>query len=343
MARVYDYHCTYYADFLAERADDVLRVRQREAVVEIKAELENIRSAWQWAIDLANVAAIRKMTGSLDAFYQYQSRFVEGFKAMAQATQHLDTLEPTPERDLVLAELLVYQGWFHIRLGQFELARTVIERSREIYSIRQAPPPPGPGTDPRNGLAILAIIRGNYEEASNFGEQVRRASVANDDKHNLAFAYYVLTGAAAARGEYERAYQYAKQAYELLAAINERWFMAYCLNEWGNVARAMGDYAEARQHYQASYAIRQEFDDPEGMAVALNHLGKVAVLQKNYVEARRLYQQRLSVYREINDRGVWPLPLAAWPWLTAPKATTWRRGAISRRRCRLPRKCTLCP
>ncbi len=303
VARVYDRHCTYYADFLAERADDVLRVRQREAVAEIKAELENIRAAWQWAIELANVQAIRNMAGSLDAFYQYQSRFVEGFKAMAQATQQLDTLEPTQERDLALAELLVYQGWFHIRLGQFEQARVVVERSRAIYSARPFPPPPGLGTDPRNGLAILAIIQGDYEEAFDLGEQVRQASAANSDKHNLAFGYYILTSAAAARGEYERAYQYSKQAYELLAAINERWFMAYCLNEWGNVARAMGDYAEARQHYQASYTIRQEFADPEGMAVALNHLGKVATLEKNYAEAKRLYHQGLSGYREINDRG----------------------------------------
>lgn len=303
VARVYDHHCSYYADFLAERADDVLRVRQREALAEIKAELENIRAAWQWAIELANIEAIQKMAGSLDAFYQFQSRFVEGFKAMEQATQHLDALEPTLERDLALAELLVYEGWFHIRLGQFEQARAVVERSRAIYSARQSPPPPGLGTDPRNGLAILAIIHGDYEEAFDFGEQVRQASAAIGDKHNLAFGYYVLTGAVAAQGEYKRAYQYAKQAYELLAAINERWFMAYCLNEWGNVARAMGDYAEARQHFRASYAIRQEFDDPEGMAVALNHLGKVAALEKNYAEAKRLYQQGLSVYREINDPG----------------------------------------
>ena len=187
--------------------------------------------------------------------------------------------------------------------GLFDQAKAVIECSRAIYTDHQAPPPSGVGTDPLNGLAILAIIRGEYEEAFDLGEQVRRTSEKKGDKHNLSFAYYVLTSASAARGEYERARHYARQAYDLLEAINERWFMAYCLNEWGNVARAMGDYAEARQHYQASYTIRKEFDDPEGMAVVLNHLGKVATLEKNYAEAKRLYQQGLSIYQEINDRG----------------------------------------
>ncbi len=303
VARVYDLHCTYYADFLADRVEDILRGRQREAVAEIKAELENVRAAWQWAIEVANVEAVLKTAAGLDSFYQYQSRFGEGLNAMAQATRRLDSLEKTAPHQLALAELLVYQGWYHIRLGQFDEAQTVFERSEAIYTGRQTSPPSGPGTDPLTGLAILAVLRGEYQAAVTLAEQARQGHKARADNHNLSVAHYALTSAYLALGEYETAREHAKQAVELLQAVNDRWFMAYCLNEWGNVARAIGHYAEARQHYQASYSIRQEFDDPEGMAAALNHLGKVATLEKNYAEAKRLHQQSLSFYRDINDRG----------------------------------------
>lgn len=303
VGQIYDMHCAYYADFLHARHEEILHGRQREVTAEIEAELENIRAAWQWAVELRRVDDIKKAAIPLDSFYQYQSRFVEGAAAFQKAVQGLESQPASEQTERVMAELLVCLGWYYIRLGRFDDAQRVIERGQAIYTRQETGPIPGVGTDPRIGLGILAIIRGNYARAEELGDHARQASAIRGDQHNLAVSHYVLTAALLAEGKYETARDHARQACELAQAVNDRWFLAYCLNEWGNVARAMGDYAEARQHYQASYAIRAEFDDPEGVAVALNHLGRVAVLQEKFDEAAQLYDQSLAVYRQLNDQG----------------------------------------
>ena len=277
--------------------------RQREATQEIAIELENVRAAWGWAVQQASVTNIQKVTFTFYIFCDTQSRFQEGTDALEKAAASLESAEPSSQRDLALAILLVYLGWLYIRLGQLEKAKVALERSQTIFNDLGVPAPPGLGTDPLTGLGVLANTLGNYTEAEKLGEAARRLGQARADKQNLQLAFYILANAVLAQGQYVAARRYAQQAYDLTKETDNRWFMAYVLSDLGNVARALGDYAQARQHYQASYAIKQEFNDPEGMAVALNNLGRIAWLQGDYREAERLYQQSLATYRKINDRG----------------------------------------
>lgn len=199
--------------------------------------------------------------------------------------------------------MLVLLGFHYVRLGWFENARAVFERSQAIFHGLDVSPPPGFGTDPLVGLGLLAHIFGNYGEAEKLGDEARRLHEARSDKQNLQIALYTLTNAAFAQGHYEAAFNHAQQAYALTQETNNRWMMAYILSDMGNVARALGDHAQATQHYQASYAIKQEFNDPEGMAAALNHLARTACQQEMYREADKLYRQSLVVYEKINDKG----------------------------------------
>jgi predicted ATPase/DNA-binding CsgD family transcriptional regulator len=303
VAHVYDFHCAYYADFLHARQEDMAGARQQEAAAEIKAELENIRAAWQWAAGMSKVEEIQKATQALSWFYQFQSRYLEAATAFEKAMHSLKREPAAAQTDLALVDVLVQLAWFYIRLGRLEEAEAVATECRTMYDRLDLPPVPGQASDPRLPLAIIAAIRGDYVTATRLGEEARQVSEARHDHGNLPFALYVLATASLAEGDLAAARQYAQRACAILEETGERWFMAYCLNELGNVARAQGDYATARQHFQASYAIRQAFDDPEGMAVALNHLGKIALLQENYAEAEERYRDSLTIYRQIGDRG----------------------------------------
>ncbi|MCL4294601.1 MAG: tetratricopeptide repeat protein [Anaerolineae bacterium] len=303
VAQVYDLHCAYYADFLYRRAEDVIGSRQREANREIAADLENIRAAWEWAVQQADVTQLQKAAFAYYQFCDAQSRFREGAEALEKGVSAVSKAEPSPQRDLTLALLLVELGWKYIRLGRLAETKEILERSRAILAELGVPPPPGFANDPLIALGVLANIGGDYAEAARFGEEACRLSESRGDKHNLQIALYVLAEAAFAQGDYESAMRYGQQAYTLTQETDNRWFMAYVLLSLGHVARALKDYAQARQHYQASHALASEFDNLEGRAVTLGHLGWVAWLQLEYAEAMQLYQQSLALYREIGDRG----------------------------------------
>ena len=300
-------HCTYYADFLDQRAEDVNGRRQRLALAEIAGEIENVRAAWHYALDHARIADVQRAAYTFYLFHDFRSRYREGADLFEQALQQLDTQssQPPPATDPgpTLAELLVCLGWLSIRLGELQQARAVLERSQALLARLAVAPRPGPGTDPLVALGVLANVLGDYPQAARLGEEARRRHEVHADLGNLMYAYFVLTNAAFARGRYAEASDYGVRACALADQLHDRWFMAYLVADLGNIARMTGDYAEAVRQYQIGYAIREEFGDPEGVAVALVHLGQVSLLQADLERAQAQFRQSLAIYREVGDRG----------------------------------------
>lgn len=299
-------HCAYYADFLHERFDDIVRGgRQRAAVQEIAAELDNVRAAWQWALQQDKMEAWQKAIAVLSNFYEFQARYVEALDVFEDAVARLDTpdTEATAECGSVLAELLTHLGWMYIRLGRLDRAYSVLTRSRQLFATLGRPPIRGMGTEPLTALGVLALTEGEYAQAAERAERARRRSRERDDPHNEQVAVYVLANAAFATGDYEAASRHAQQAYALAQQTDNRWFMAYVLNQLGDVARVRGDYEQAAQHYRAAYDVREAFGDPEGMAVARARLGEIALAQEEYDGAEECYRHSLNIYRDIGDSG----------------------------------------
>jgi DNA-binding CsgD family transcriptional regulator len=302
-AGAHERHCAYYADFLARRADDVMGRHQHTALLEITGELENLRVAWQHALQHRRIAEIQRAAYTFYLFHDYRSRYQEGADLFIEAVRLLDDDALTLEIGPTLAELLVCLGWISIRLGQLGRARETLERSQFILTRLAIAPRPGPGTDPLTALGTLACVQGDYAEAARLGAEARWQGEARADEGNLMYAYYVLTSVAFALGQYAEARRSGERACALAKRVGDGWFMAYLLANLGHIARATNDYPEAMRQYQLSYTIREEFDDPEGMAVALTHLGQIALLRNDPVLAAKQFQRGLAIYRVIDDRG----------------------------------------
>jgi tetratricopeptide (TPR) repeat protein len=303
VAKTYEAHCTYYANFLQQYAEAMLGGQQRQAIAAIAAEYDNVWAAWRWALNALKLTEIERLVWPLQGFCQFQSRYLEGATAWEEAYQRLTSVETTDPIKLTLVHVIIWWGWMLIRLGRLDKAEAVLKECRELYRQLDIPSVPGHGTNPALPLSLIATIRGDYALALQYGEQVLRESETHRHKPNLCLAYYVLASAAFGQGHYQTARQYAQQAYTLAQQRDDRWFMAYCLNLLGEIALALGDVRVAQHHVDASYRLRQEFNDPEGMAVALNLLGKIALQQKHYERAQQLYQKSLDIYQNIFDKG----------------------------------------
>lgn len=292
-------HCLYYADFLDQRQYNLMQGEQAKTDAEIEMEIENVRAAWQSALNDRQIDAIEKIARMFFQFSQLQGRYLEFVVVLEPA---LEILEAQNEQRL-LAQFQVYLAWMLIRLGRVERAALVLEQSRSQFKTLNITPAAGMGSHPLAPFVILEVVRGNYADAVHMGEKLVGESKRFGDLQSLAFANYGLTSAYFNLGDYDKAYQCAEEAVKLSRDYGNHWFMAYCLNEWGLVARTIGNYDEAEHHYRASYQIRQDFRDPEGIAVVLNHLGELALLRHDYPLAHDLYNESLSVYQTLNDQG----------------------------------------
>ncbi len=293
----------YFIDFLYQRETMLNGPGQLEAVADIATELDNIRSAWHWALQQGHLEAIHRSASAFYFFCQLQSRFLEGAQALQDAQRCLDALPPSHLRDLTLIHVLCHQGWLYLRLGEFDKAVTGLERSRALCAQLGVQPQHLTGGDPAVPLALVHHVQGDFHRALELAEEALQRAGSQSDDLNLTYIHYALTAINLALGNCEVAYQHVEAASESTRAAGNRWFLPYILNESGKVARAMENYAEAKALFQESYEIKREFNDPEGMAVALNHLGEIAYLQADYEKARQAYANAYDIYKEINDQG----------------------------------------
>lgn len=291
-------HCSYYCDFLTQRNLGTLEHEQVKASLEIEGELENIRAAWQDAVEYKLINVLKEAAAPYFYFCQMQSRYLEYAEASGLAVGVLEEVGNLR----AMAQILVYQGWMLIRIGRFEQAANELERSRVLFEKLQLIPDYGMGSHPIAPLIILNVIQGDYAKAVALGEKLKVDSAASGDKHNLSFACYGLTSAYLNQEQYEAALRNADEAVKLMDDIGNHLFGAHCHIELGNVHRAMGHYTEAERHYRKSLRIKEEYKDPEGIAMTAKQLGKISHLRHDYQAAQQLYEQSLSIYQKLNDK-----------------------------------------
>jgi predicted ATPase/DNA-binding NarL/FixJ family response regulator len=302
MHEAHDRHSRYFSVFLGDQLQALI-TQPRATASRIYADLDNIRTAWQWDVAQANLEGIERAGFALFGFCQRQSRYLEGVEMLAAGCEVLRGLPPSAHRARVLAELLTAQSWLALRLGRLEQAAAVLEEAETHYAEWRLVPAPLMGTDPQAARPLLAVIQGDYERARVWAKRAWETTGARNDPANQVLAGYCLISALIAQGQYEAALDQAQATLALSKALGDRWFTAYVYNHLGAVNQVLGDLQAATNYYQASYELRQELGDPEGMAVALHHLGEIARQQDNYDAARRLFTESLSLYGEIGDQG----------------------------------------
>ncbi|NLX09199.1 MAG: LuxR family transcriptional regulator [Chloroflexi bacterium] len=303
-AALLDAHCAHYAEFLHQRERDLSGGRQSEACSEIAEELDNIRAAWNHALNRDKFQTLLRMTTPYSLFCQFRGRYQEAHKTYHSATTYLARLEGIPDVDRALGTLLAGLGWMKIRLGQLSSAEIVFQQSEAAFRRLGLAPTGGYAMDPLIGQAVVALVRGEHGAAQHLAEQASQQADQSNSSASLRIACRTLAEAHLRQGNHERAHQYALRAYQLCEQADDRWFMAYCLTTLGEISIEVREYATARQHFERAYILRQEIHDPEGMALILAYLGDLALLQQAYGEALRCYHESRALYeQQVSDPG----------------------------------------
>ena len=294
-------HSVYFMQFLADRRLLFFDSRQLQAAREIGGELDNIRKAWQWALDHLECAWILKGWQPLYNVHQFQSRYLEGVDLFRNASHRLETDRMTPARGAALVATLTAYAWLCIRLGRLTEADHALARARQLYDDFAMSPEQHLGSGPTLAIMFLALARGDYAQAEVLGEQVLRVAAEHALSHYSVVPHYGLASAALAQDDYPRAKAHAEAA--LAAAAGNQRGKTFPLSILGQIALAEDDLPAAKRHFEAAYAIYEACAERGGMAEHLANLAGIALLRQEWREARTLFARSHAVYVEIGDRG----------------------------------------
>ena len=254
-------HSDFYTGLLARRTQDLRGVNQHDVLLELEAEIENLRTAWTTAVEDGRADAVAAAAYGLWLFTEITGRNRE-LQALMQRGVDLLAAGATGDddaarqRSLALGRMLLLLGSVFVRTGEADQGDTFVERGLEL--VREL----GQPEDVALGL--------------NF-----RATFAHT-RLDLAREETLL-----------------RESLDHSAQATDQWTMPYSLNDLGMVFLARGDAVEAARLQRESLAICRERGDKRGMAFTLHNLGVVASRSGEYTEAERLLQEALAIRRGL--------------------------------------------
>lgn len=288
-------HAQYYAMLLDDLETPLRGAEQKAALAEISADLENIRTAWQWAVKNRQPILIGKALHSLYTFYFVQERGQEAEKIFELAVQGLREGQASEETQYVLGRVLARQGW----LTQVAKAEAIFREGLALLRPFNVPN--------ETAFALLGLgstlLRHDPEQSYRHLTEGLEMYRAAGNRWGERIALYWLGLLALAQGRSVDAKQVFHESLVIAEEIQDRLGGMMCHQQIGNAARTRGEYPEATRYYQNGLAIAREIGVKGDIARAVRSLGNVSRAQGDYVQAGEYLRESLSIYKELGNRG----------------------------------------
>jgi len=298
--RLQDLHSRYFLDFLQERSVVLKGNEQPAALDDISEEFENIRQAWQWALENGMLPEMDAALESLCIFFDVRGRFQEGILLFDEAAACYARFPENSGEKTVLAKIQARLGALRLGLGRLDEAAELLQNSLEVFRARRMPLEMA---NCLNYMGVLRASRGRFGEATHFCLESLSIYRQENDQYGVARVLNNLGGFARAQGDFAHAQEYYRQSLALHRQIENLRGVAGVLNNLGNVALDLGDPETAQRFYRESLEQKERLGDRRGTAFTLNNLGYLAYSAGDYEDASEFYRRSLAIFEELGDRG----------------------------------------
>lgn len=293
-------HCAYYAALLQQQEPALSGPAQAETLETIAGMFEDMRAAWQWAVQQGDFSALQQAAPSLTIFLSMHGRNLEGIGLMESALEMLQLLT-VPEASATRGHLLVLLASLVAELNHHERARSYAETALAIN--REL----GTREVLARNLSVLGRIAWSGSDYAAAVTYVREALALYEADENLA-GQAVVRGQLGAiswtLGEYDVARAEMELSLELYRCTGNPTGIAHCLDHLGVVARDTGDNATARRCFQESYERFQNLGIPLMRAYVTNHLGGAIAQSEGFEKAIPYFEQSIALGQELGERRI---------------------------------------
>jgi predicted ATPase/DNA-binding SARP family transcriptional activator len=297
-------HGEYYLALVRERESRLCSHDQKSALMELAAEIANIRLALEWAIDTHQTALLREVSFPLLYLYEIRGWYREAESIFCDAAAKLGTLETDAEheRDRQIAQLDMQtnQAYFAFRIGRIAEAYGMLRRcSEQLRSL-------GDQTVLRYALRYCGIAAqplGKLDEAELSLNESRELSQTVNRPWDVGIDNVYLGSVARVRGALDRAQPYLRKALEISRKLGDPRLLAVSLNGLGFVLLSLNQPTQARELAEEALSLAQETGDRYDLALSMVLLGDVAGHLGDPAEAHLLFEKSITLLLETGDTG----------------------------------------
>jgi tetratricopeptide (TPR) repeat protein len=312
-------HTHFYAVLLSQLHTSLAGPREGEALLQIEAEIDNLRAAWGWltAQVLENqpdapasadgpLALLERCIPMLSMFYVRRGWYREAEVVFGQTAAGMEQsgwsgLDPASRAPFILARVSLALARHCQALGLLERARLLSSQSVDLFSCY---PPGAELADAYHVLGQIEHQTGAVDAAQlaylHSLEIYRRLEIDTGVASNLISLGVIAKNkgdTAGAQGMYH-------ECLDIFRQRGDQRGIWTCLINLGNIANVEKDFKQAACLYQEALTIVQQAGDPSRLALTLLNLGSVARETGDFNAALLHYQDSLNTSRQIGDRRI---------------------------------------
>ncbi|MCB0155157.1 MAG: AAA family ATPase, partial [Anaerolineae bacterium] len=303
-----DRHSDYYLTLLQTREPALRSHRQKEALAELNADLDNIRTAWETAVAHEEIDRLHRAAFPLWYFYNLRDSLREGEGAFGQAAVMvrgrlsalaLDHPKPDQARlECALGEFLSHQAQYTFRQGRNVEAAALYQTSLALLRPLDDPAALGQAL---TYCGVVCWIAGQFEQAWPYlNEGLARFSQLGD-KWLQAQTRTFMGMVAHAEGDYPGAYAYLSESMADARALGDPRLMSLVAGQLGQTAQALGRMAEVLDLLRETLRLTTETGDRLGIGVTLEQMAIAMQANGDVTEGRWLLQESIDQFRDVGD------------------------------------------
>lgn len=288
-------HSAYYCRFLAQREAQLKGRDSVFALDEIEQDRDNVRLAWEYAVEQHQVAMLQEAFEALVLFSSVRMGLHGAHKLIVQAIDQLSQHSDDPATRLLLGGLLAMRALaLEMNARAAQVAATVqssLAYLREFKGHRAT-------ALPLVMLADLLNIPGKPADvALELIEEAIAIYTANGDQWGIAHSTFQLGMISHTHLQYEKAERCFNDSLQLFQKIGHVWGMGIAQSGLAQQRYTLGDYQEAQRLIQESMRLFEQAGDQRRVAIFFN------ALWQNYAEEGYLERlgRQLKMFEEIGD------------------------------------------
>ncbi len=275
-------HLAYYQQLAIKGEPEVSGERQAEWLDRLEADIDNFRSALEWALGSEDLhAEALRLAKALSRFWEIRGFHSEGRGYLERA------LDVGAEHDPDTA-MRAYNQLGNIAREQGDYEATIEAYGKSLELAERANFKRGIGVLYNNlGITYLNLI--DLEKAEDFFARSEAICREIDDKANLGAALSNYGDILIQRGRLDTAKSKIEESIKILAKLKDTRGHSIALFAMGEWERASGRPTEARRQLGASIEMALEIEFKMGLVGALEALGHVAQTENRSETAAKLY------------------------------------------------------
>lgn len=294
-------HSVYYAGYLASREKDLKGRRQVEAMAEIEADAENIRAAWQWAVDHHSLDLLAQSAHALGYFYAWRGRYQEGEALFQYALSRLPA-PCTGEAVRLRICLLRWVSHFCSLLGKSSLAAWMLQQG---FSLLESDIVRGQELQIERGALLFEQGRQeqNVERAQQCLVEACELFRTSGHRWELAACLHQLGGKFANQpGSDDLGQAFYKEALEIFLSLGDRSNACDLMADIAFSNMLRGEHAQGEALAKQALEIARELSSVVRIAKCTAALGHVMMFAGRFMDACALAVENAVWLRDLGSQ-----------------------------------------